>query len=338
LFKISIDSDINLKELDEFVFKNSRSSIFQTSSMAEVYRRNKGSKPLILTAINEKNGEIVASLLAKILEEKPGLLGNFSRHSTIREGPIFSDDIGHQAIDPLLRRYNEIVQKTVMYSRIYPLENIPNIRPIFENHRYIYSDWNNLLIDINKSKEELWKGLQKDKIKAVKKAKNCGLEFREIKNKDEVKLFYNLVKNRFTLRKNPLEDISNFEAVYDLLVPKGMAKFFFVEHEDNCISTRLVLLHKKKIYAWYSGSDNRFLKYHPNDFITWSVLEWGIDQGFELFDFGGGGTPDEQSAGWVEFKKRFGAKQVSNGRFTNVHQPIKLKFAENAFKIYKCLK
>lgn len=338
MFEIVIDSDVNSKELDEFVFKNSRSSIFQTSSMAEVYRRNKGAKPLILTAINEKNGEIVASLLAKILEEKPGLLGNFSRHSTVREGPIYSDDIGIQAIDPLLRRYNEIVRKTVMYSRIYPLENIPNVAHSFERCGYTHSGWNNLLIDLNKSKEELWKGLQKDKIKAVKKAKSCGLEFREIKNKNEIKLFYDLVSNRFTLRKNPLEDISNFEAVYDLLVPKGMAKFFFAEYEGSCISTRLVLLHKKKIYAWYSGSDNRFLKNHPNDFITWSVLEWGVDQGFELFDFGGGGSPEEQSAGWVEFKKRFGAKQVSSGRFTNIHQPVKLKFAENAFKIYKSLK
>jgi lipid II:glycine glycyltransferase (peptidoglycan interpeptide bridge formation enzyme) len=297
LFKIAINSDVNKKEYDEFVFNNPRSSIFQTSLMAEVYEKNRGAKPLIMAAIDEDTGVIVASLLAKFLEEKPGTLGHFSRHATIREGPIFIDNLGFKALDPLLRSYSEIAKKTAMYSRIYTLESIPQVNSVFENCGYTYEGWNSLLIDLNKSKEAVWNSLEKDKKKAVRKAKGLGLKFREIMDKSEVKVFYDLVKNRFALRKNPLEDISNFEAVYNILVPKGMAKFFFAEYEGNCISTRLVLLHKKKIYAWYSGSDNRFLKCHPNDFITWSVLEWGVNQGFELFDFGGGGTPDEQSAG-----------------------------------------
>lgn len=338
MFKIAINSDVNKKELDEFVLNNPRSSIFQTSFMAEIYERNKGAKPLIITAVNEEKGVIVASLLAKFLEEKPGILGCFSRHSTIREGPIFDDNLGFKALDPLLRSYNEIAKKKAIYSRIYPLENISQIEPIFGNNGYTYEGWNNLLVDLNKPKEIIWNNLRTDKKKAVRKAKKLGLKFREIIDKNEIKTFYELVKSRFALRKNPLEDISNFEAVYDILVPKGMAKFFFVEYQGNCISTRLVLLNNKKIYAWYSGSDNMYLKCYPNDFITWSVLEWGVDQGFELFDFGGGGTPDEQSTGWVEFKKRFGAKKVNNGRYTNIHQPVKLKVAENAFKIYKQLK
>jgi lipid II:glycine glycyltransferase (peptidoglycan interpeptide bridge formation enzyme) len=338
LFKIAINSEVNKKELDEFVFNNPRASIFQTSLMAEIYTKNKGAESLIITACDENTGVIVASLLAKFLEEKPGTLGYFSRHSTIREGPIFAGDSGFEALQLILNYYNEIAKKKAMYSRIYTLESIAQVDPIFENCGYTYEDWNSLLIDLSKPKEILWNNLEKDKKKAVRRAKGLGLTFREISNKDEIKVFYELVKNRFALRKNPLEDISNFEAVYDILVPKGMAKFFFAEHEGNCISTRLVLLYKNRMYAWYSGSDNRFLKCHPNDFITWSVLEWGSEHGFELFDFGGGGTPEEQNAGWVEFKKRFGAKQVNNCRYTNVHQPVKLKFAENAFKIYKQLR
>jgi len=88
-FKIT--ANFRREEFSRFVYENPNTSIFQTLEMAEVYKRSKGCYPLTLAVINEDTGEIMATLLAKILEEKPGFLGSFSRHSTIRGGPIFMD-------------------------------------------------------------------------------------------------------------------------------------------------------------------------------------------------------------------------------------------------------
>lgn len=335
MFDIVVNPNKQKKELDEFIFKNPYASIFQTSAMAEVYQKNKGAKPLVIAAVDQETGEIIGSLLAKILEEKPGILATFSRHSTIRGGPIFEGDRGVQSLKYIFESYDEVLDKKVLYSRIYPLEYTPQIIPIFNDFGYRYEDWNNYLIDLSRPKNEVWNNLKKSKKNGINRAKKFGLHFREISNRKEVRTFYELVKQRFTLRKNPLEDISNFEAVYDILVPRGMAKFFFVEYEGNCIATTLVLLYKNKIYDWYNGSDSNFLEYNANDLIIWSVLEWGIGHGFQFFDFGGGGLPEEQNEGWVKFKERFGGKKENYGRYTYVHQPMKLKFAETAFKIYK---
>ena len=319
-----------------FVYENQNSSIFQTLEMAEVYKRNSGCKTLTLAVINEDTDEMLAVLLAKILEEKRGFLSSFSRHSTIRGGPIFVDDQkGIEAVSLLLEHYNKIVAKDVLYSRIYPLNDTPQIIPYFKKNGYEYEYWQNFLIDLNKSKEELWKNLEHDKRKAVRKAKKKGLQVCEGTNKDEIPVFYDLVKERYVKRKTPLEDISNFEAVFDILVPKNEAKILFVKYNGEHIATRLILLYKGVIYAWYSGSNSDYLKYHPNDLITWQVLEWGSENGFHTFDFGGGGEPEEATAGWVEFKRRFGGKSVNYGRYTKIHKPGKLWFAEKAFALYR---
>ena len=335
---LKVSDTFEKEALDAFVHKSLNTSIFQTLDMAEVYKRNKGCKLLILTVIDENTDEIVASLLAKILDEKRGFLGSFSRHSTIRGGPIFVDnEKGTAAVSLLLQHYNRIVEKDVLYSRIYPLNDPQQIMSSFSESGYVHEGWQNFLIDINKPNEKLWSNLKKDKRQAVRKAERMGLKITEATDRSETAIFYDLVKERYVKRKTPLEDISNFEAVFDILVSESKAKFFFAKYGDEYIATRLVLLYKGVIYAWYSGSNSEYLQYHPNDFITWQVLKWGSENGFHTFDFGGGGTSDEISAGWVEFKRRFGGELVNYGRYTKVHQPGKLWFVKKAFEMYRRL-
>ena len=174
---LKVSDTFEKEALDAFVHKSLNTSIFQTLDMAEVYKRNKGCKLLILTVIDENTDEIVASLLAKILDEKRGFLGSFSRHSTIRGGPIFVDnEKGTAAVSLLLQHYNRIVEKDVLYSRIYPLNDPQQIMSSFSESGYVHEGWQNFLIDINKPNEKLWSNLKKDKRQAVRKAERMGLK------------------------------------------------------------------------------------------------------------------------------------------------------------------
>lgn len=334
---IKITDVFKTDEYEKFVYENPNASIFQTLDMAEVYKQNVDTEPLILVAINEDNGEILASLLAKKVQAKQGFLSSFSLHSTIRGGPVFKNtEDGIKAASLLLQEYNNKANKWgPLYTRIYPLADTPQVVSTYRENGYMYGDWNNFLIDLTKSKEELWKNLKGDKKQAINKAKKAGIEVVDCTKKEEIPIFYDLVKERFDLRDNPLEDITNFQAVFDILVPKGEAKFFFAKYNDSYIATRLVLLYKDTIYAWYHGSNSEYLMLHPNDYLVWHVLNWGSENKYQLFDFGGGGKPIEINSGWVEFKKRFGAKLVSYGRYCKAHSSKKLKFSRTMYKIYR---
>ena len=333
---IKITDKIKREELEEFMYKNPKASVFQVPHMAEVYKREKGCTPLTLVAINEDTGEILASLLAKILEEKRGFLSYFSRHSTIRGGPIFVDNKdGIEAVSVLLENYNKIVAKDTLYSRIYPLNDVPQVIPAFKKNGYKYEYWQNFLIDLTKTKEELWSKLKRDKKRAVTKAKAKGVEIEEITDKSLIPTFYDLVKETYTDRETPLEDISLFNAVFDILVPKNMAKFFMAKHEDMYIAARLALTYRGVIYDWHVGAPKDYLSLYPNDLLVWHRLEWGSENGFHTFDFGGGGELQEAKEGWVDFKRRFGGNSVNYGRYTRIHKPKKLWFAKKAFGLYR---
>ena len=326
------------EQYDNFVYNNLNTSIFQTSEMAEVYKSNENCLPLILVAIDENSGEIASSLLAKILTEKSGFLSSFSKHSTLRAGPIFKNNKqGIEAASQLLHHYNEIVKKEALYSRIYPLNDTPQIIPAFTDNGYEFEGWQNYLLRIDTPIDEIWTRLKKSRRYGINKAKKKGVIIEEMMDKESLPVFYNILQETYRIRNNPLEHISNFEAVFDILVPKNMAKFFIAKYENRYIAALLTLLYKGSAYEWYIGSSKKKedLLLYPNDLIVWHAIEFCSKNGFHTFDFGGGGLPADINSGWVKFKKEFGGNLVNYGRYTKTHQPIKLKFVMKMFGIYK---
>lgn len=334
---IKVQDSSSKEALNEFVYKNPNASIFQIPDMAEVYRRDKGCTPLIITAINNDTDEILASLLARIKEEKHGFLSSFSRHSTIRGGPIFIDnEHGVAAVSKLLQYYTEIIKDDVLYSRIYPLNDITQIIPSIEEDGYEYGDRENYLINLDRSVDEIRRDIHKPRRKNINRSTKKGVKIEEITEKDLVPIFYHLLAETYTTRKIRLEDINFFEGIFDVLVRQKKAKFFLAKYEGEYIATRLVLTYKGVIYDWHAGSDKKFLSLYPNDLIVWHILKWGSENGFHTFDFGGADESNGKS-GWAEFKRRFGGKLVNYGRYTKIHQPKKLWLSEKGFKVYRKL-
>ena len=332
---IKVTSKFKEDDLEEFVKNSLNGNIFQTPDMAKVYERSRKNSPITLVAIDEDEDMILSSLVAKLSTKKKGILSSFSTYSTIRGGPVFRDTSESIAsISPLLERYIEIAKKKAIFSNIYPLNDPSPIVETLRKFRFNYSVWNNFLIDLSKPKEELWRNLKRDKRRAVKKAKKHGIKITE-GTKDELSIFYDLVLERQRMRRNPFEDRNFFEGVFDILVPKGRAKFLFAKYKDEYIATRLILLYNGIIHAWYVGSDLRYRKYYPNDLLAWHVLEWGSKSGFHTFDFGGAGESHQLNEGWVQFKSRFGGKLVNYGRYTKIYHKKKWWIVKNMYGIYR---
>ena len=337
---IKIADSLNTEALDKFVYENPYTSIFQTPDMAEVCRRDKKSTPLVLAAVDEDTGEIVASLLARIKEEKRGFLSSFSRHSTIRGGPIFRDnEQGVAAVSKLLQYYNEITKKDALYSRIYPLNDTPQLKPAYERSGYEYEGWNNILIDLSRPINEIRAKLSRGRKSGINKAIKSGVILEEIEDIELISTFCGILNETYKIRKIPLEDISLLKAVFDVLVPQKKAKFLLLKYENRYIASLLVLLYKDIIYGWHGGStqNEKDLRLHANDLKIWNIIKWGHDNGFHVFDFGGAGLSSETNPGWVNFKRGFGGRLVNYGRYTKIHQLQKLWFSEKMFKVYRKL-
>lgn len=333
--KVLFTETIERDKWGEFVYNHPHGTIFQTPEMAEVYKRTNNYEPISLAVTDGDSDEILAVLLAVVIKEMTGLLGSFSARSIIHGGPLFYDDEkGIIAEKTLMKQYNEIAKRKALYSEIRSLNDTSNLNLLFDGNGYKFEDHYNFMIDLKKSKEEIWNGIHKSMRKNIKKSLKNGVSIEEIKNRSHVQTYYEFLKDVYKYAKVPLADITLFEAIYDVLVPKGMAKFHLAKCDEEYIGGRSTLIYKKLIYAHHVGVPKVYKKLYPNALLNYHIITWGQENGYQVFDFGGAGNPKKEY-GVREFKRQFGGDLVNFGRYRNTHHPIKMKISEKGFEVYK---
>lgn len=334
---IEITSSPDIKQWSEFVHSHSHGNIFQAPEMAEVYKRTKNYEPISLAVVDTGNDKILAVLQAVVIREISGFLGSFSARSIVQGGPLFlNTEKGIVAVNTLMEYYDNFARKKSIYTQIRNMWDTSQISNIFNGLGYVYEDHLNFLVDLTKSREELWSNLSKKRRNGIRRAEKREVIIREIKDKSLIPLFYDIIQETYGNVKLPLADLSLFKSTFNILTPKNMAKFFLAKHEDKNIGAIVVLTYNGTIYDWYAGASIDYLRLLPNDILPWHVMEWGSDNEHHTFDFGGAGKPNEEY-GVRDFKKQFGGKLVNFGRYQKIHSRIKMKIAESGFKVYRRL-
>jgi len=209
---LEITDSPDVKQWSEFVYNHPHGNIFQTPEMAEVYRRTKNYEPIALSGMDE-NGEIDAILLGVIRTEKSGLLKSLTSWSMVIGGPLFNDN---NICKDILRNYDQRVNKKAIYNEIRMLNNPDMLDNILTSQGYFFEDHYNALIRIDKPKEQLWRQLKEDKRKGVKKARKLGIVIVESTEKDDLEIFYNLLRETYNRVRMPLPHISFYEAIFEI--------------------------------------------------------------------------------------------------------------------------
>jgi serine/alanine adding enzyme len=217
----------------------------------------------------------------------------------------------------------KVTQKKALYTPIRTMLDTSNISSFLNSTGYEYEDRLNFLIDLNRSEEEVWRQIHRSMMETINEKQRNGVIIEDIDDKPPIQTFYVFLKDVYHHAKMPVADISLFEAIYDILVPKGMAKFHLTKHNGEYIGGRLSLMSSKTIYVYLVGVLKRYTDLNANPLLNWHAIEWGSENGYHTGDFGGAGKQDEEY-GVREFKRRFGGELVSFGRYKKIQSPIKL--------------
>lgn len=331
-----ISIDLNKEWINEFIARQSKSNIFQAPEMYQVYKNTKNYEPVFLSVVNNDN-EILGILLAVIQKEHSGLAGNFSARSIIWGGPLVKDD-NPNVLAFILKEYTKIIKRKAIYTQFRNFWNwSDHEKQIFEKYGLKYEPHLDILIDLTKSEDELLNELHKGRRKNIRRAARIPLKFEEIESNVEFDQCIQLIKQTYKRVKLPCPDRSYFYDTADSLKKMNGLKAFALKYHDKIISTRFVLCYNKLIYDWYAGTDEHFLDKYPNDYLPWKVIQWAKENGYNTFDFGGAGKPNEKY-GVRDYKLKFGGELVEFGRFEKVHKPILLQIGKTGFKLYQQIK
>lgn len=330
---------ISLKEIErekwsQFVNNHPHGNIFHMPEMKDVYDRTKNHETISMASV-DINGEILALIQAAVIREMNGFLQSFSARSIIHGGPLFTNgQLGRDAAITLMKSYDKIVRKKALYSEIRMLSDIPNFNSLISQSGYVFDEHFNAFINLNKPVDDLWNQIKRDKKRGIQKAEKSGIIIEECIEKKDIQIVYNLINETYRNARIPVADISLFEGAFEILVPNKKAKFLFAKYKDEYIATQVALMDKGRIYAWYTGAKRKYISCHVGDLLIWSLLRWGAENSYNLFDFGGGGTSNK-NINLRDYKARFGTEFPNYGRYKKIYSQFKFKIAEKGFDIYR---
>jgi len=317
-----------------FVDSHPQGNIFHTPAMQAVFGRTKGYNPLLRAAVAD-DGRVLALLTAVGIQLFGGPLARLTSRAVAYGGVLCADgEEGQEALAALLRWHNRTAGRRFLFTELRHRSDTTALQPAFVACGYEHDQELNFLIDLNRPVEEIWRGLNRTARKNVRRAERDGLTAQEVTRAEELADFYALLRQVYDAAQVPLADISLFQAAFELLQPRGLARFMLARSPQGVAGARVVLLYKGVIFDWYAGADRRLRNSRPNDFLVWHTLQWGATHGYHTFDFGGAGHPDVPY-GVRDFKAKFGGRLVNFGRERCVHSPRLLRLSEAGYNLLR---
>lgn len=326
------------EEWRRFVDEHPQGNIFHTPEMFQVFIRTKGHSPELWAAVDESR-RIWALLLPVQIALMSGLLRHFTTRSVAYGSVLCALGAkGHEALALLLQNYTQTVDRAPLFTELRNLSNMQAIQPILHQHGFVYEDHLNYLIDLERPPEAIMQSIGSRTRKNIRSALRKGaVVVEEATSRDQVADCYGLLLQTYQAARVPLADRSLFEAAFDLLYPKRMVRFTLARVGQTPVAASVELLYKDVIHGWYGGVDRDYGSYVPSELLMWHILQWGAENGYGLYDFGGAGTPDEEY-GVRDFKAKFGGELVCHGRNTYVHAPVRLAISNVGYQVYRRLK
>lgn len=328
-------NSIDIEKWDKFVKNHPNGNIFQTPELYKAYKSEKYYEPIIVVCIDE-NDEIAGLLMSVIQREFRGILGKLSSRSVIWGAPLIKYD-NPDVLKIILSEYDLAVEKKAIYTQIRNLWNTDVLKKDFESLGYEYEDHLNILIDLTKSEDELWKEVYSRRRSQINKSERQGISVRIFKDDENIEKSYEILTEVYQRAKLPLPYKEFFKESGKILKVKDYLKFFGAFYKGNLIGVMYLLCYKNVVYEWYIGSFSEYMKNHPNDLIIWEIFKWSKKNNYEVFDFGGAGHPDKEY-GVREYKKKFGGKTLNLGRYMKIHNHFLMHISVTGFKFWQLIK
>jgi lipid II:glycine glycyltransferase (peptidoglycan interpeptide bridge formation enzyme) len=222
-----------------------------------------------------------------------------------------------------------------MFTEVRNLSPLVELQSYFEDAGYRHFPHLTIYLELGSGIENLWNNLPPKRRQAIRKAIKMGLTSCVLSVED-LDDFYGLIEETYHRISFPVPRKSLFGSILSVLQSKGLARVVGVRHEGELVSVVVNLVYKDVIYAWYSGGSMEHTRFHSNEYVFWTTIEWGAENGFRLFNFGGGSTPAEMD-GVRTFKERLGGMTTETGRYVCIHHRLKHKLATHGFRLWRAI-
>lgn len=295
-----------VKKYKEFVDNFSSTSLMQSMNWADV-KKGWESEYVYL----EEDGKIVMAMSLVIRK----IIGSKSMIYAPR-GPVGDVyDIQKvkkitEEVDKIAKKYNAFVFRfdperyyDEKLEEMYVKEGYKVRNRKFGKNELIQPRYNMILNISGKTEEEVFKGYSEKTRYNVRVAKRKGVTVRYSRDVEDLKTFYNLYVVTGIRDKIASRPYDYFERMLNTFDENHM-RIYIAEFEGEALSAAIAINYGKKTFYLYGASSNEKRNLMPNYLMQQEMIEWAIETGCDLYDFGGVFILDK-SNGLYKFKEGF---------------------------------
>ncbi len=168
-------------------------------------------------------------------------------------------------------------------------------------------------LNIRPSLETLLNNMKSKTRYNIRYAKRKGVEVKLSKSKDDLALFYPLLKETAKRDNFTIRSLDYFQQLWDCLVNPRLAQLFIAYYKNQAIAGTIAFRLGKKAWYVYGATSNTNRNLQASYGIQWEMIQWAKGSGCHIYDFrgvSGDMDPDNALYGLYRFKDGFGARVV----------------------------
>lgn len=168
----------------------------------------------------------------------------------------------------------------------------------------------------------------------IRLAQKKGVEIKENCGKEELPIFFEILKETTERDKFLVRPYSYFSTLWDYLTPPGYLKLFMAYYEGKPIAGTLAFLFGPTAWYIYGASSNSYRNVMPNYLLQWTMIRWAKANNCSMYDFRGvpgNLSEDNPLYGLFRFKKGF------NGDYTEFVGEYDLVFSPFYYWLWNTL-
>jgi len=294
---------------NKYLLENKLGTIFHTQEYADYAEKWNKWKPLFFRVLDSKGTILLQNLffehgpqLKKYPTVMKKVLKQFKKNLRWAYGPIYSSE------ESLKSFFTYIIKSKKSFTgNIHPLSRIKKID--FDLQKI---QWSTFLIDLSKSKSELYSNLQKHSAqKNIERALDRNVIVEEITDKTWSE--YSDLLGKFRISRDR-ENVNTEEGkdFWDILKKDGFTGF--LAKKDGIPIGGLT-------FSYFNGYLNEWgvartekdtnEKLYAQDLIKWKIIEWGLSRKMRYFDLSGFNPEpkSEKEKGIFRFKQKWGGNR-----------------------------
>jgi Acetyltransferase (GNAT) domain len=285
----------------EYVNQAAGSTIYHSLHWREVFENSFGYKSFYFIAVDSAN---------RICGVLPVFLVNGLKRRLVsvpfrdRGGPLGErGDTIVMLLGECIKLANELRCHYVEIKTIKALDKEVKVNLPYRETFYWINTYLRLQYDVN----EFWQ-LINPKIKnKIRQAKNADLVFMDCsRSSDAIYLFYDIYIKAMKAMGVPPYPIKYFKLIHKYFMDSNEAKLFLIRKNNELLAGAVVFIHKDSVIYGYSAVRPEAKKYRCYDFLVWKLIEWSIENGYRIFDFGADSPLQE---GLLYFKQKWNSVQ-----------------------------